>query len=345
MLDFHNPYVRLETYLSLFAENDSYDQVPTYSLAELSERSQIPLPKVRRDFLSFYRAKRISFWSPSYSEDASDYDNECLDMWDATNSSEVEKKIINGAFDDMLFTCKYTDEQSILTFLMLTGEEYRALQTYISELSHEQNAKVSFDIKNSYRFQSNKNLDKMFDIIAAIEHKKALEIDYCNAKHETSTIRIYPLKIIYDSVENNYAILCMADKQPLVYRLDRIRSLRSCKASDAINFSTKLDPELEKIIPHVWGMSFSSEPANVKVRFYNEGNVWKKVKNDLSYRTNGSLYEEDGFLYYEDTVYGLDAFRTWIYSFGSSAIVLEPVRLREQIIDSLIARWEEYKDF
>ena len=41
---------------------------------------------------------------------------------------------------------------------------------------------------------------------------------------------------------------------------------------------------------------------------------------------------------YEDTVYGISKFRPWIYGFGSSAIVLEPVSLREHIIQSLKER-------
>ena len=67
----------------------------------------------------------------------------------------------------------------------------------------------------------------------------------------------------------------------------------------------------------------------------NVANVFNKVRKELSCRTNGQLYEKDGFLYYEDDVYGIDKFRSWIFSYGRAAIVLEPEVLCTQIITSL----------
>ncbi len=75
-----------------------------------------------------------------------------------------------------------------------------------------------------------------------------------------------------------------------------------------------------------------------KIKFYNEANVWAKVKKELANRTNGKLYEKNGFLYYEDLVYGISKLRSWLYGYSSSAVVLEPAELRQQIIDSLKTR-------
>ena len=60
----------------------------------------------------------------------------------------------------------------------------------------------------------------------------------------------------------------------------------------------------------------------------------------MEYTTNGKLEEQDGFLYYEDIVYGISKLRTWIYGYGSSAVVIEPESLRLHIIDSLKRRLE-----
>ena len=102
----------------------------------------------------------------------------------------------------------------------------------------------------------------------------------------------------------------------------------------------KQDLGLLDITPNVWGNFFSGKPAYVKIRFYNEANVWKKVKKELANRINGKLYEEDGFLYYEDLVYGISRLRSWVYGYSSSAVVLEPESLRQQIIESLKIRRE-----
>ena len=68
-----------------------------------------------------------------------------------------------------------------------------------------------------------------------------------------------------------------------------------------------------------------------------------RIRRDLECRINGTLYEKDGFLYYEDTVYGLSKFRNWVFGYGSSAVVLEPEELRESVIESLKRRMELYR--
>lgn len=91
-----------------------------------------------------------------------------------------------------------------------------------------------------------------------------------------------------------------------------------------------------------WGRCFSDQPQSVKIRFYKEGNVWEKIRKNPAYRSYGKLYEKDGYFYYEDVVYGNSAFRTWLYGYGSSVIVLEPESLRQHSIDSLRERKESF---
>ena len=54
-------------------------------------------------------------------------------------------------------------------------------------------------------------------------------------------------------------------------------------------------------------------------------------------RTNDKVFSlrKRWIPYYEDDVYGIDKFRSWIFSYGRAAIVLEPEVLRTQIITSL----------
>lgn len=134
--------------------------------------------------------------------------------------------------------------------------------------------------------------------------------------------------------DNLYCVLSVSENKIQVYRLDRILDLRpGTEKVDAGDSSI-----IDSIAPQVWGNCFSEKPEHIKVKFYNEANVWEKVKRDLACRTKGKLYEKDGYLYYEDTVYGISKFRPWIYGFGSSAIVQEPKSLRDHIIKSLKER-------
>lgn len=196
---------------------------------------------------------------------------------------------------------------------------------------------TSYDIKikDSYLFTRQYiNLNPKLELInQAIIDQKCLKIKYKTSMGVISFIHLKPLKIAYDADENLYSILSIHNGRIQVHRLDHILSIDE---SDQ-----KPEPQNESLLniyPNVWGNCFSDPPEHVKVKFYNEANVWNKVRKELAYRTNGKLYEDGEFLYYEDTVYGISKFRSWIYGYGSSAIVLEPQSLRQHIIDSLRTR-------
>lgn len=191
-------------------------------------------------------------------------------------------------------------------------------------------------VKDSYLYnhcydELNKKLD---DLNQSISEQKCLKIRYKTSDGKIISRSFRPLKISYDSNENLYSVISIHEGKIMVNRVDQILSIDPCTE----NIETPDTGILEKIAPNVWGNCFSDEPEHVKIRFYNEANVWNKVKKELANRTNGKLYEQDGYLYYEDTVYGISKFRSWIYGYGSSAIVIEPVSLREQIIESLKIR-------
>ena len=98
----------------------------------------------------------------------------------------------------------------------------------------------------------------------------------------------------------------------------------------------------------VWGNSFTAKSIGpVKVKFYNEGKVWEKVKKEFANRDPSLLYEKDGFLYFESPeVYGGDGganFLRWIRGFGSSAIIIAPKELRNRMIESYQKRLETPK--
>ena len=84
----------------------------------------------------------------------------------------------------------------------------------------------------------------------------------------------------------------------------------------------------------IWGFEFNTchddkgklvEGTVVKVRFYDEANVINKATRELTHRNPIELFKDDsGSLIFSDEVYGIDSFLNWIYSFGSSAQILEP---------------------
>lgn len=276
---------------------------------------------------------------------------------------KFQQLLLDGFLDDVPI---YIDHNATTYQLTLSQEESAALLEYVtrnypddkdsgtksisesqslsdSVVLHLQIKKMkdiysnfyNIETKDSYLFTRQYfNLNQRLDMInQAINEQKSLLIRYSPSNGRTVSLHLQPLRITYDADENLYAILSIYNGSIQVHRLDRILSIeKSTKKQEPPN------TELLNIYPNVWGNCFSDTPEHVKVKFYNEANVWKKVKKDLANRTNGNLYEKDGFLFYEDIVYGISKFRSWIYGYGSSAIVLEPESLRQHIIESLKAR-------
>lgn len=370
-----NPFVRLQTYYGWFrfinvkqssCESDSFES--GISIKHLHKTLNIPIAVIRKDILCIFKwqrsidddflvnkelagkiedAPRILF---DYEDDNYFINNkynieEIYDEFCCFGSEKFEEMLIEGDFDDipiMLY------EKENMCTLSLSQDEAVALwnlgitkEVKLNRSEFDRAYIDFYDVKNSYLF-TNQYMDlnaKLEKINCAINEKKCLDIIYRVSINRTIKFYFRPLKITYDADEAVYAVLSIYKGRVQVHRLDRIESINEIDRE-----ITDCDESLLDIYPNVWGNCFSDEPEHVKVRFYNEANVWNKVRKDLANRVNGKLYEENGYLYYEDTVYGISKFRSWLYSYGSSAIVLEPESLRRHIIDSLKERQRYYTE-
>lgn len=371
MNNYENPYIRLQTYYSWISRG-SYD-LDGMSILELHHYTQIPIDTIRLDiaailkwqaainskydgdisfipenlenriFLDFENIKDLFKENQSdgdMSDEDSQFEYTIADMLNRFDP-DLEEKLLNGGFDHIpidIENCSLTGCDNFN--IALSYDESLALDAIRKDITPDKPSpitKTSFlQIKDSYRtIHDYQELTSRLQIIdEAIKKKKSLSMNYKNSIGEILKITFQPLKISYDESENLYCVLSVSENKIQVHRLDRILDLRpGTEKVDAGDSSI-----IDSIAPQVWGNCFSEQPEHVKVKFYNEANVWEKVKRDLACRTKGHLYEKDGYLYYEDTVYGISKFRPWIYGFGSSAIVQEPKSLREHIIKSLKER-------
>ena len=371
MNNYENPYIRLQTYYSWISRG-SYD-LDGMSILELHHYTQIPIDTIRLDiaailkwqaainskydgdisfipenlenriFLNFENIKDLFKENQSdgdMSDEDSQFEYTIADMLNRFDP-DLEEQLLNGGFDHIpidIENCSLTESDNFN--IALSYDESLALDAIRKDITPDKPSpitKTSFlQIKDSYRtIHDYQELTSRLQIIdEAIKKKKSLSMNYKNSIGEILKITFQPLKISYDESENLYCVLSVSENKIQVHRLDRILDLwPGTEKVDAGDSSI-----IDSIAPQVWGNCFSEQPEHVKVKFYNEANVWEKVKRDLTCRTKGQLYEKDGYLYYEDTVYGISKFRPWIYGFGSSAIVQEPKSLREHIIKSLKER-------
>lgn len=365
-----NPYLRLQLYSGLLVNDyatlsidEDYNQ--GLPIKRLHEITGIPLNVIREDIVIMLKwQSRCSIVQADLKLTDSvlgyilEFDFDFLNEEDCTWLSKIEElydRLMEDGFPDELETMFIKGELDEVPLYIenngmfhvpLTVDEWKALNFYKAKESAWNQESVKFKknysdtyvIKDSYLFHYNyDNLLKKLELInRAISNKYYLTANYKTAKSKMIEIKFMPVKISYDSTENLYYVLCVYKEKIMAYRLDHILTLKIFSRSESEE--EVYDESLFDIYLNVWGCCFSESPEQVKIKFYNEANVWNKVKRDLECRTNGKLYEKDGYLYYEDVVYGIHKLRSWIYGFGSSTIVIEPQSLRESIIASLKER-------
>lgn len=348
-----NPYFRLQQYFTLFIYNEEYSfhaENQVINIKEIHEKMKLPIMVVRKDICNLYLFGNVI----GFDFDAEEYDRinrEYSDILEKDlkkmNMAEVDqfrKLALEGVFD--LIPLEMLMSFGSRCDIALSFGEADALYTYISKIQDKLNTSFHSDyrIKDHYRARKTADFIEIINRVnQAILNHKAVEINYITSKGIRETYKLNPLKISYNNLDNRYAIIAVHNnKNVMVYNMDRITSIKEIErlAADEEN-----NLNLISHYTKVWGNSFEAPKYEVKVRFKKEANVWEKVKKDIYYRTPEKLEENDLYLEYEDVVYGIEKFRSWILGFGSSVEVLSPKSLREDIIKSLKARAELYQLF
>ena len=164
----------------------------------------------------------------------------------------------------------------------------------------------------------------------------------------SESVETAPRKLYFNATDGLWYALSLPDDENIIvpYRLDRI--LFDVRV-DPKKPAPPLDPDDRRLLllPYVWGADFSAEtaPVHVKIRIEpNTPNLLGKIRSDTACREHAKLTCEGDFYYYEDDVIGLNSFRSWLMSFGSSVKVLEPKALAARILLSSKQRLRNYVD-
>lgn len=377
MVTLQNPYKRLQEYYSLLkngqANLDPDENCSEFglSMTEIASITKIPLKIVRNDFQTIFefqfslnkKAEKLQnnknkqeiiqenifvFSEDSIPEDDAN-DPFCIyKVINRFNESYYQKYFIkylkDGTFDNLPIALSTRHSEDYMVYL--STEEAQALNTQKAANSRSslyerfsETYEDLFQIKDSFRYlKNNEKTNQLLEIInEAISTRRTLEMSYKPSAKPLQNFILIPIKLAYDATDNSFYVLSVYQDKIYTYRLDRIVACTPSKNKLPYPDQSVIK-KLSEIAPQVWGCSFSDPPMHVKVKFKNVANVWKKVRNELAYRTKGSIYEDGDWLYYEDTIYGIYKFRSWVYGYGRAAVVLEPQELRIQIIESLKER-------
>ena len=347
---------------------NEYEKVQPSTIESLAKEMSLPVTVVRTDisdlFDSAFACLTVDY---EFEDNEAELDksnaidiydelmeDECLD--ESTLKETLRNAFLSGQLD-------YLPLRSCLPYLTegfsipLSMEEYNVMESYLNDMhtkgdsfdgtraSTNYSDAVPFKIKKSYKFVN--DIDSLQQLLEGINNainiKKQIEFEYISPNSVSSEYRtVTPVKIIYDNETNKYSLLATYRRSLIVFNLENINP----KSLDILS-QPAAQYDIDKInqkAPHVWKNAFSeTTPTHVKVRFSDK--VYESVRKDLAYRNPEltlSKPDDDGYFYFEDSIYGLDAFDQWIRGYGSSALILKPEFLALQRMHSIVQTLDKY---
>lgn len=166
----------------------------------------------------------------------------------------------------------------------------------------------------------------------AIHANQRLSIDF-----KGRVITVDPLGIVYYSRLRKWYLVSRQGETIKNYNLNNIIDVFEKNEGfvypEGFSLKTWFGPR--------WGMEYG-ELFRVKVRFLNRSQTLAKVRKDVAHRTSELRTLEDGSVLFQDDIIGVNEFISWILGFGSAAEILEPVQLRELILERVRKTLENY---
>ncbi|ANY72756.1 WYL domain-containing protein [Paenibacillus ihbetae] len=150
--------------------------------------------------------------------------------------------------------------------------------------------------------------------------------------------KVLPLKVVYDHQYGRWYLLANGREGIRKYRMEGMTQIEEDAAVDEAWFEAKMQ-ELEERIRHSWLID-TGRPVEVRARFFHPGVSGPSfVKERVLLQGQwGEIIEEDEVSFiYEITVNGTTEIKPWLRSFGSACEILEPLTLRQEMIDE----WKE----
>ncbi|MDT3427779.1 putative DNA-binding transcriptional regulator YafY [Paenibacillus forsythiae] len=199
----------------------------------------------------------------------------------------------------------------------------------------------------------------LFTLLHAIRQRRKVHFLYFSPKSEQSyvarstnplfergtegkTEKTLPLKIVYDHQYGRWYLLSYGREGIRKYRMEGITQIEEDESVNEAWYEEKKH-ELAEKIRYSWLID-TGRPVTVRARFYNPEDSepnFVKERVRLQGQWGQIVMEDEHSFLYEITVNGTTEIKPWLRSFGSSCEVLEPARLRRE----MIAEWKEIQAY
>lgn len=180
---------------------------------------------------------------------------------------------------------------------------------------------VQIDFAGWSSFPNERN--KFNDIKNAIFNKKIIEFDYINANGEKSHRKVEPERFHFNVHTWYLTAFCLNKNEHRVFRLSRIKNV---KALDEVFDKRTITPVQEKLI-----QGYSKPFVHLKLRFSEQvlHRLYDEFDDSLITRMDDDSVLVDVTFPEDEWLYG------FILSFGSYVEVLEPLHIREIVINRM----------
>ena len=313
--EIYNPIERLIRYKTIMSSSTQN------TINSLSEILGIPVKTVMEDIKTIINSPHPFILPETDSEDI-DYDT-ALELIDVEEDDYYERISIPVDVDEYL-AYQNLFEQNVMP-KQVSGEKSLITKSI-------RNKKYVYDLPPFV-------LEVLDSVETAISDKLCIEFDYITGTVTSCHFTASPARIGFDASESQYVLIAFIKKKPRCFDMEKLSNIKVSRMAYEINedFFDKADK--------VWGFEYDKcldtdckqqKPTRISVKFYDEANVLEKLKRDLTYRNPIDLEAlPSGEIVYTDDVYGLESFKKWVYSYGSSAEILKPKKLREEFAKEL----------
>lgn len=298
------------------------------SVENLAEACNLPIQQMRK-YLSviFDNKNLLPHLSPTPEVDDDNEDYPFIEI-----ASNFLSQIISGNADTKpIYLIDMYDFIGNFLLLPITSIEAGYVNKFYPDLIQNQHTNL-FEIKDTADSVPKHILKKQDDIQEAISRGVKIKFKYKSPQFDLADIVCSPVAIIQNLTTHT---LYVKDTDNNYYRIDRIKS-------DDVEI-TKEPSDINQYTPnpyqkYFWGNEDQKmeNPTHVKIQIKPETtNIITKIKSDTALRSEtGKLYKAGDYYYYEDDILGMNDFRRWLRSYGSSITVLEPQILIDEIIEN-----------
>ena len=321
--------VRLSQLISILC---SYPEQP-FSSEEFAHLCGAPVAVINDDL------EKLSYWFPIYSPGSEDENKDEPKLWQhGTPNNGVQPAFRLSVREAMeLLNCLEQEQEPIIRGI---AERLKPALATSGEQSIE-NKKVRRIFKGDKPPYDYLQPSEFIYELAELCGRRKLDLTYRDQKGELSRRTVDPLGIVYCWTAGAWYLITysLANEDYRHFRVERI-----VDAKDVGPITEHKNFCLQEHLAPAWGVQVTNELYNVKIRFYDEFNVFSRVRKETQGRRFAELEEEPaGTLLYTDLVAGLKEIRVWVRSFGASAEVLEPQKLRQEVIESYKRILDRYK--